>query len=131
MFTKDFLQSEIEYFIKDEIKDELFGKEVDMILPSSRASSQKKSWRIKALVTKLSQEDASRLSVDTNLFRTLDIYLSDIDDLKEANPTAYIIKKNFQSLAQFRIEGSVYKVREEMPDQQFELSVRLICERVT
>jgi len=131
MLTKNFLQSRIDYFFHDYIKDEEFGKTVGMILPSTNGSTTTRTWNIIVNVTALSAEDSKRLSVDGNSFRTLDIYLQDLEALKTANPTAYIITKNFKGIANFTIDGAKYKVREESTDQQFETAIRLICERIT
>lgn len=131
MISKSQLQSRYKFYMKDYMKDELFGNTIKMILPITRGSKSTKTWNISALVTKISDEDNKRLSVDTSQMRTVDIFLEDLNTLKSDNPTAYIIYKNFQELASFTIDGAKYKVREESVDQQFETAIRLICERVT
>jgi len=128
--SKSFLQSRVDFFFHDHIKTE-FGKTIKMSLPESKGSTNRNTFKISALVTDLSQEDAKRLSVNSTEYRTVDIYKKDLDTLKANNPTAYIIYKNFQGLAEFTIEGSKYKVEEEKVDQQFESSIRLICVRIT
>ena len=132
MISKEFLQGRVDFFFHDYLKDDEFGKNTTITLPKNKGTtSPTKTFPIKALVTSLSQEDASRLSVNTSEYRTLDIYLEDLVALKTANPTAYIPYKNLQGIAQFTIDGAKYKVCEEKSDQQFEQSIRLICERTT
>ena len=130
MFTKEFLQNKVENFMYDYMKDDLFGKDIQIVLPASRGSSQKRTYPITALVTETIQEEMGR-SDNTSQMKTVDIFYKDLDAIKTALPTAYIIKSNFEGLAQIVIDGGTYKVVEEKPDQQFEMSIRLICERTT
>ncbi len=130
MFNKEFLQSKAKEFMHDYVKDELFAKTIQMVLPASRGSSQKRTYSITALVTETVQEEYNR-NDSTSQMKTVDIFYEDLDAIKEAVPTAYIIKRNFEGLAQFVIDGGTYKVSKELPDQQFEIGIRLICERIT
>jgi hypothetical protein len=130
MFDLDFLQNKAKELIHDYIKDELFSKTIQMVLPASRGSKQKRTYPITALVYETVQEEMGR-SDNTSQMKTVDIFYEDLDAIKEANPSAYIIRRNFEGLAQFVIDGGTYKVAQEMPEQQFKIGIRLICERVT
>lgn len=130
MFSKSFLQERFNYFMKDYMKDDLFPTTIGLVLPQKKGGtlSNSRTWNITALVTNISQEDSTRLSIEGVGFRTVDVFLDDLTALKTANPTAYIITKNFQKNAEVVIDGSRYKIREERATEGFEKAIRFICE---
>ena len=130
MFTKEFLQSRLKVLLQDGIKGE-FPTPIRLVMPLSKTSAKTKTWDITAMVTEISQEDSSRLSVENMEYKVVDIFDNDIAQLKIDNPSAYIITKNFQQKVQVEIEGKVFKIREEKPKEGFEKMVRFICERST
>lgn len=129
MFSKEFLQGRVKTLLHDYIKDELFPTSVGLVMPTSKTGTRTKTWYITALVTKLSQEDKSRFSVENMEYRTVDLFKEDLDKLKSDNPSAYIRTKNLQKNTQISINGKTFKISEEKDTEGFEEMIRLICER--
>lgn len=129
MFTKEFLQGRVTALLQNGIKG-IFPTSIKLKMPYSKGSKTKtKSWTITAMVTELSQDDSSRLSVENTEYRTVDVFKNDLLQLKSDNPSAYIVMKNFQKNVQVIIDGKEFKIREERDTEGYEMAIRFICER--
>jgi len=129
MFLRAYLQDRPIEVLK-KLRDR-FPHDVGLIMPASKGSNDKKTWTIVGLVTEAKQKDIASFAEQNFEYKIVDIFLEDLDALKVANPSAYIVTKNFQKNVSIKLDGAVFKIRPEQDPQGFETMARFICERTT
>jgi hypothetical protein len=131
MFSKTFIQTRTSTILK-QVRDR-FGKTIGLIMPLSKTGNENrtKTWNVIALVTYLSHKDNRKYAIENMEYRTVDVFVEDIETLSADNPSAYIVSKNFKNKISVQIDGKIFKIRDEILDQGFENTLRFICERST
>ena len=125
LMTKEFLQTKVKYFLHDHIADQ-FGTTVKIPIYTTRSNITNPAYiPITAMVTKLSEEDNERFSVDQLDTRTVDIFIEDLTALQVTYPNKFV-KNNFNK-TEIQINGKEYKVLMQKQTEGFEAMIRLIC----